>query len=350
MNIGTGSRHNNDLQYVTFNQDQSCFACATTTGFRIFKCEPLKERLKHDFANGGLGFIEMLFNSNYLAIVGGSERPLYPSNRVQIWEDLTKNVMLKLEFNYPVLGVRLRRDRIVVVMEKMIKVFTFTQNPTQLHIFETHSNPKGLCALCPNSDNALLAFPWNKPGTVQLIDLANADRNFINIGAHSSEIACMTLNNQGTRLATASEKGTLIRVFDTSNGELYIELRRGSNYATIHSINFSHQSTKLCVSSDRGTIHIFALDDPSLNQRSQLAMSSILASYFSSSWSFCRFSIPDYPTCICAFSSNDDYIHAVCADGYFYKFSYDLQGSFTREFSTSFLTLSENTDNNLASE
>lgn len=176
----------------------------------------------------------MLFNSNYLGIVGGGERPLYPTNRVQIWEDLTKSVMLKLDFNYPVLGIRLRRDRIVVIMEKMIKVYTFTQNPTQLHIFETHTNPKGLCSLCPNSDSALLAFPWNKPGTVQLIDLGNADKNYLNITAHSSEIACMSLNNQGTRLATASEKGTLIRVFNTSNGEMLIELRRGSNYVRIH--------------------------------------------------------------------------------------------------------------------
>ncbi|XP_045475842.1 WD repeat domain phosphoinositide-interacting protein 3-like [Harmonia axyridis] len=348
MNIGSGTGPNNDLQYVAFNQDQSCFACATTNGFRIFNCEPLKERVRHEFTNGGLGFIEMLFNSNYLAIVGGGERPLYPLNRVQIWEDVTKNVTLNLEFNYPVLGVRLRRDRIVVIMEKMIKVYTFTQNPTQLHIFETHTNPRGLCALCPNSDNALLAFPWNKAGSVQLMDLGNAEKDFINIDAHSSEIACMTLNNQGTLLATASVKGTLIRVFNTSTGTLNIEVRRGSNYALIHSINFNHQSTKMCVSSDRGTIHIFALDDPSLNQRSQLAMSSILTSYFSSSWSFCRFSVPDYQACICAFSSNDEYIHAVCADGYFYKFSYDLNGGYTREFSASFLTLSENNDNNLA--
>ena len=68
------------------------------------------------------------------------------------------------------------------------------------------------------------------------------------------------MNNDGSLLATASDKGTLIRIYRTDTGEFLHEVRRGSDKAEICSVCFNSSSKLLACSSDKGTIHIFSLE------------------------------------------------------------------------------------------
>jgi len=268
----------------------------------------------------------MLYRCNYVGIVGGGNtQPKYSRNKAIVWDDYQKKVAISLEFNSEVLAIKLRRDRIAVVFEKLIKVYTFSQTPQLLHVFETYPNPNAICCLCSHSSNSYLAYLGKKPGHVVIIDLANTEKSAIEIMAHETAISYMALSNDGAKIATSSTKGTLIRVFDTENGMLLHELRRGANHANIFCINFNKTATKLVVSSDHGTIHVFVLDIPEKNSKSSLANATFLPKYFQSKWSSFKFDINNHSKCICAFSQNLDQhsIIAICQDGTYYKYSLD---------------------------
>lgn len=228
----------------------------------------------------------------------------------------------------------------VIFSEGIIKIFSFTQTPQQLLVFETNQNSNGLVVLCPNSNKSLLAFPARRSGNVLIVDLANTEKAPLEITAHDSKIQCIALNLQGTRLATASERGTLVRIFDTTSGQKVAELRRGSNQAKIYCINFNHQSSAVVVASDHGTIHVFNLQEEESREKN---ISQILPKYFSSNWSFCKFTIPSGPSinCICAFGADPNSIIVISADGNYYKFLFNNKGEISREVCTQFLDLSE---------
>eukprot|EP00040_Diaphanoeca_grandis_P018392 m.96749 g.96749 ORF g.96749 m.96749 type:complete len:292 (-) comp26919_c0_seq2:245-1120(-) len=241
---------------IAFNQDHDRFICGLDTGFRIFNTLP-EQLEQHDLPNGGIGQVEMLFKCNFIALVGGGKTPCFPTNKVMIWDDRKQKCVIELPFKSEVKAVRLRRDRIVVVLETKTLVYTFTVEPQKIVSLPTCDNPLGLCEMCPDTDNPLLILPGEHRGEVQIIDLLDVTKSAPVIPAHSNNLACFSLNRKGTLLATASEKGTLIRIFETETGKQLHELRRGSSECKISCINFSPDSTHICVSSDKKTVHIF---------------------------------------------------------------------------------------------
>ncbi|KAF5836362.1 WD40-repeat-containing domain protein [Dunaliella salina] len=244
------------LLHVSFNQDCGCFACGTSNGFRVYNCDPFKETFCRGFNNGGIGAVEMLFRCNILAIVGGGPSPKYPPTKVMVWDDHQGKCIGELSFRSQVRAVRLRRDRIVVALEHKVLVYNFGDLKL-LHQIETLANPCGLVAISSAAESTVLAAPGLHTGQIRVELYDRRQTKFIS--AHSNSLTCLTLSLDGKRLASASEKGTLIRVWNTADGQLLQELRRGADPAVVHSLAFSRGCEWLAVSSDKSTVHVFAL-------------------------------------------------------------------------------------------
>ncbi|KAK2153074.1 hypothetical protein LSH36_308g01000 [Paralvinella palmiformis] len=341
---------NRDVLSVRFNQDYSCFTCGMENGFQIYNVEPLTEKLRQGSDHvGSIGKVEMLYRTNLLALVGGGTFPKYAENTVLIWDDSQEENKLALEITFaqPVLAVRMRKDRLIVVLRNQVHVFTFPNNPQKLFTLDTRDNPKGLCEVSPSLDTQLMVLPGYKCGSIQLVDLSMTERGQstspVTINAHQSELACIAVNQQGALVATASKKGTLIRIFDTVTRRQLVEFRRGADPATLYCINFSHNSEFLCVSSDKGTVHIFAISDTSLNRRSSFKKMGFLGNYVESQWGLANFTVAAECACICAFGPGHSVI-AVCVDGTYHKYVFSPDGNCNREAYDVYLDVGDDMD------
>ncbi len=65
----------------------------------------------------------------------------------------------------------------------------------------------------------------------------------------------------GSKLATASHKGTIVRVWDVATSQNIYEFRRGVERANITCLAFSWDDQWISCSSDKGTTHIFYLEN-----------------------------------------------------------------------------------------
>ncbi|KAL2269289.1 hypothetical protein VTJ83DRAFT_1473 [Remersonia thermophila] len=235
---------------VSFNGDYSCFAVGLETGFCIFDAETCQLRTTRDF-NAGVGLAQMMGKANYVGLVGGGRRPKFASNKLVIWDDLKSRAALEISALTPVRGVQLSKERIVVVLQNSVRIYKFAKNPQLISAYETANNPWGLCCL----GTTKVAFPGRSVGHVQVEELGMDNVSII--PAHASALRAITLSRDGNLVATASETGTLIRIFSTATCAKLVELRRGIDTATIFSLAFNPSSTMLACTSDKATLHIF---------------------------------------------------------------------------------------------
>lgn len=247
---------------TSFNASNTFFSVALDSGFRVFSAATCDQKVARE-VGGGIGCAEMLGTTSYIALVGGGKQPKFPQNKVQIWNDHTQRVTTSLEFKTPVQRVRISTTHIIVVLLNKVAVYKMKLPPEKVADYETVNNPFGLCEMSKN----IIAFPGRTVGQVKLFDL---NTNNVSIfPAHESPLRAVGISKEADLIATASEKGTIIRLWSFPSCTKLAELRRGVDPASILSLGFSPSGSTLAVTSDKSTLHIFDLPAATTSSKSE---------------------------------------------------------------------------------
>ena len=205
---------------------------------------------------GGIGIIEMMYKTNIFGLVGGGKNPKYTPNKVILWDDYQTKVLNEFKFTSSIKNLKLKKDKIIIVCDQRIYVYN-TDKYKLLETIETSKNEIGAIGINTDSNFTVIGYPVNPEGFIKVKFYEKSQE--VDINAHDSLIYCISINSDGTLVATANNKGQVIRVFAVSNGEFIEEFRRGKEKAGITCIAFDEYSSWMGVCSERGVVHIFSM-------------------------------------------------------------------------------------------
>ncbi|KAF6728429.1 WD repeat domain phosphoinositide-interacting protein 1 [Oryzias melastigma] len=252
---------------ASFNQDTTSLSVGTKTGYRLFSVTAVDklECIHEGVECPDIYIVERLFSSSLVVVVS-----LSMPRRMNVYHFKKGTEICNYSYSNNILSVRLNRQRLVVCLEESIYIHNIRDMKLLKTLLNTPVNPSGLCALSVNQTNSYLAYPGSATmGEITIYD-ANSLSTVTLIQAHDSPLAALTFNASGSKLASASEKGTVIRVFSIPEGQKLFEFRRGmKRYVSISSLSFSADAQFLCASSNTETVHIFKLEQHSPSQEEE---------------------------------------------------------------------------------
>ncbi|BET02736.1 WD repeat domain phosphoinositide-interacting protein [Nesidiocoris tenuis] len=245
--------------FVSFNQDCSSLAVSTNSGYRILSLNAIDSLVEIcENATEDICIVERLFSSSLLAIVS-----LSSPRKLKVCHFKKGSEICNYSYSNTILAVKLNRVRLVVCLEESLYIHNIRDMKVLHTIRDTPPNPNGLCALSTDSENCFLAYPGSSTiGEVQIFDAVILQCKMM-IAAHDSPLAAMIFSPSGHLIATASEKGTVIRVFNVADGNKLFEFRRGvKRCVNIFGLAFSPDAAFLAAASNTETVHVFKLDNP----------------------------------------------------------------------------------------
>jgi len=280
------------LLYAGFNQDGSALTLTDATGVRVLSLE--SHAVCFAAEPGGLRCAEMLHTSSLLALVGAGHSPSLTPRRLALANTARGGATIaELPFAAAVTAVRLNRARLVALLASGAAHVFALDSLTALAVLPTGPNPGGLVALsdglggdlgapgrlalpAPAGNGSASAASSSSPsGRVRVFELRESPRApgpggsagaltpSVELAAHRAPLAALAWSADGGTLATASARGTVVRLWCFPAGAPAGTVRRGASTARINDLAFlgsaSGRPTVLAAATGHGSVHLFRL-------------------------------------------------------------------------------------------
>lgn len=282
----------NPVFSVSISASRKRFAAGLSDGLRAFRTDNCLTTYHPPLPRDVSIAIAEILDDRYYAYVCRHKGSKVGPSVVVFWDAVLGQELSHFNCHEPILSVRLTPRWMAVILEQRTVLFQYqevemgmsspapiddrasgsasrpTTNevvraPNLVHsIHQTALNLHGLASL----SDGLIALPAPSIGQVHLIslDMKGPSKKKV-VRAHNSSIRCLALSEDASLLATASEQGTLVRVYNTTTLDQIAELRRGMDSAIILDLAFSPGNRWLASTSDKGTLHVFDLRPPEPN-------------------------------------------------------------------------------------
>ena len=173
------------------------------------------------------------------------------------------NTINRRELKQKILNVKLKEEKIYIVTSEKIYVFNLTTSQN-IDTFDTITNKKGMIAVNGCPEKTIMAHPIEPEDDPDkgYVGIKNYKTNkYFPLLVHEEPISFIEMDYNGLLLASANDKGNIIRLHNLIDKTLVYECKRGKDKAIINYICFDIEYNYLGITSNKGTIHIWKLDD-----------------------------------------------------------------------------------------
>lgn len=250
---------------INHNQNEELLIIGYDKGYIVCNIYPFKIIKKKEI-NINIILIQIYYNSNILLFVDECI-----INKISFYDDNLNKEIGFIRIDNRILNIKCNREYVLLCDNKKIYIYYFKDLSLIQEIDYFNNNNLNFCMSYFVNNYSCLLIEYNK------IRIQNLDNNTFKIlNTNKNDIQYFNMSSNGVYLATTSG-GDKIKIFNIQKCEIIRILKRGNITANILNINFNMLNSKIIVSSDLETIHIFhnikennyKIDKPLLNQISK---------------------------------------------------------------------------------